>query len=444
MSQKFENESFSISLEEKPGCVVTASVLIFPKLLEDLRKKTIKAIKKGITLPGFRKGKVPDSIVTSKYASSLDKGMREEVVRAAYRSLGELAKKPPLSENAFRHIRIEKLSEEGAEISVSYESFPVVPEVDLGQLSLTETFSEEPIVTEEDMRSGLENVAYFFATKTPVTRNSQEGDFISLSLHVSEGSDEEAGSLVPVFENKYFKLSQDEMSDVFRDKFLNVSTGAKIVEKIESDDIKSFLRGDTLIFTVNSIIEVNVPELDDEKARQVHAESLEDLKEKLRIQLTNKAKNDLHSKKLAAAEKALADSVSFELPETLFKNRLEAVVREKLLNARLIQYCSDAELEERKEEIKREAEEETTRIIKISFLIHSIFQQEKLQISRDELQIALELCSRERFGVNPPKEALTNDVLRELVATARERLTYQKVMEHVLKKCCSQSSTVTA
>ncbi|WP_213358285.1 trigger factor [Chlamydiifrater phoenicopteri] len=440
MSQKFENESFSINLEEKPGCVVTASVIVSPKLLEDLRKKTIKDIKKSITLPGFRKGKAPDSVVISKYASSLDKGLREAVIRAAYQSLCNLAKKPPLSEHAFRYIRIESLNEQGAEVAVSYESFPVVPNVDLDRLSLAEAFPEEPSVSEEDMRLGLENVAYFFATKTPVTRNSQEGDFISLSLHVSEGSDGQEDSLVPVFENKYFKLSQDEMSDVFRDKFLNVATGAKIVEKIESEDIKSFLRGDTLIFTVNSIIEVEVPELDDEKARQVHAESLEDLKEKLRIQLTNKAKNDLHAKKLAAAEKALADAVTFELPETLYKSRLDAIVREKLLNARLIQYCSDAELEERKEEIQKEAEEEATRIVKMSFLIHGVFQQEKLQIAREELQMALELCSRERFGINPPKDAITNDVLKELVATARERLTYQKVMEHVLKKCCSLPS----
>lgn len=442
MPRSLSNEQFSVDLEESPGCIVSALVKVSPEVLNKLNKQALKKIKKEITLPGFRKGKAPDDVIASRYPTNVRKELGELVTQDAYHALSTVGDRRPLSPKAVRSNSITQFDlQEGAKVEFSYEAFPAISDLPWENLSLPQEEAASEI-SDSDIEKGLTNIGMFFATKTPVERPSQEGDFISISLHVSKSNDKNASSAA-IFENKYFKLSEEEMTDAFKEKFLGISTGHRVVETITSPEIQSFLRGDTLTFTVNAVIEVSIPEIDDEKARQLQAESLDDLKAKLRIQLEKQAKDKQLQKRFSEAEDALAMLVDFELPTSLLEERISLITREKLLNARLIQYCSDEELEKRKSELIKEAEEDATKALKLLFLTHKIFSDEKLTISREELQYMMDVCSRERFGQQPPKD-ISNDTLQELVMSARDRLTYSKAIEHVLRKAELLASTPSA
>ncbi|WP_375793854.1 trigger factor [Chlamydia sp. 12-01] len=431
MSRNFSNEQFSINLEEQSGCIVSAVVKTTPQLLDKLHKQAVKKIKKDIVLSGFRKGKAPDEIIVSRYPSQVIKELNQLLIQSAYQALSTVGDRRPLSPQAIKSTSVAKADlKEGGQVDFTYEAFPVISDISWDKLSLA---AETPIkgITDEDMGKGLLNISYFFATKTPVTRSSQEGDFISLSLHVSKQNEERTPSAI--FENKYFKLSEEEMTDSFKEKFLGISAGHRVTEIIASPDIQSFLNGDVLTFTVNAVIEVVAPELDDEKARQLQAESLEDLKKKLRVQLENQAKDKQHQQRFTEAENALANIIDFDLPTSMLEDRLAMLTREKLLNARLIQYCSDEELEDKKSDLLKEAEAEAKKTLKLFFLANKIFTDEKLVISREELQYMMDICSRERYGMQPPRD-ISNEALQELVMAARDRLTYHKAMEAVLSK----------
>lgn len=409
-----------------------ASVQVAPEFLGKLHKQAIKKIKKEITIPGFRKGKAPDDAITARYSGHIQQELNQLFVQAAYQALSEVGDRRPLSPKAILSTSIIKSDvNEGGHIKFTYEAFPVVPSIEWEKISLAEEAASQEI-SEEEMQKGLVNIAHFFAVKTPVTRPSQEGDFISLSLHVSQ-RDQEERSPAAVFENKYFKLCDEDMTDTFKAKFLNVSAGHRVTEVIHSPEIQSFLNGDLLTFTVNAVIQVDVPELDDEKARQLQADSLEDLKNKLRLQLETQANNRKHQQRFTEAENALASTTDFDLPKSMLDERMEILTREKLLNARLIQYCSDDELEGKKADLINEAKEEAKKSLKLFFLANKIFNEEQLTISREELQHMMDVCSRERFGLQPPRD-ISNDVIQELVMIARDRLTYNKAIEVILSK----------
>ncbi|WP_348663294.1 trigger factor [Chlamydia vaughanii] len=432
MSRNFSNEQFSVNLEEQPGCVVSAVVQTTPNLLEKLQKQAVKKLKKDVALPGFRKGKAPDETIISRYPNQVTKELNQLLIQSAYHALSNVGDRRPLSPKAIKSTSVVKADlNEGGQVDFTYEAFPVMPDISWEKLSLPEEAPAKDI-TDEEMEKGLLNIAYFFATKTPVTRPSQEGDFISLSLHVSKQDQEEVAPAA-IFENKYFKLCEEEMTDSFRAKFVGISAGHRVTEVISSPEIQSFLNGDILTFTVNAVIEVVAPELDDEKARQLQAESLEDLQKKLRIQLENQAKDKQNQQRFIEAENALASIVNFDLPLSMLEERKDMLTREKLLNARLIQYCSDEELEKKKADLLKEAEEEAQKTLKLFFLANKIFTDEKLVISREELQYMMDVCSRERFGMQPPRD-ISNEVLQDLVMAARDRLTYHKALERVLSK----------
>lgn len=276
-SRDFSNDLFSINIEETAGCVVSAKVQANPLVTQKCHKEALKTVKKNIVLPGFRKGKAPDNIIEARYSSQVEKELRQLLLRDSFEALSQLCDRKPLSSKAVRSSTVDSCSAvSGGTVSFLYEAFPIIPSLPWEQLALPEP---EPVkeISDEDLENGLKNVSYFFATKTPVTRPSQEGDFVSLSLYVSK-----KGALnstpTAIFENKYFKISEEDMTDSFKAKFLNVSTGHRVEEEIGSKDIQSFLNGDLLTFTVNAVIEISSPEMDDEKARQLQAESLEDLK----------------------------------------------------------------------------------------------------------------------------------------------------------------------
>ncbi|AID37630.1 trigger factor [Chlamydia muridarum str. Nigg] len=428
-SRDFSNDLFSINIEETAGCVVSAKVQANPLVTQKCHKEALKTVKKNVVLPGFRKGKAPDNIIEARYATQVEQELRRFLLRASFEALSQMCDRKPLSPKAVRSSTVDSCNAaDGGVVSFLYEAFPVIPSLPWEQLNLSDP---EPVkeISDEDLENGLKNVAYFFATKTPVTRPSQEGDFISLSLHVSKKGDLNSNP-VAIFENKYFKISEEDMTDAFKARFLNVSTGHRVEEEIASEDIQSFLNGDLLTFTVNAVIEISSPEMDDEKARQLQAESLEDLKKKLRIQLENQAKEEHHQKRFSAAEDALAQLIDFDLPQSLLQEREEILSREKLLNARLVKYCSDSELEEQKQTLLEEAKADARKAVKLLFLTQKVFSEKELSISREELQRMMDVCSRERFGAHPPKD-ISNEMLQELVLAARDRLTYHKAIEAI-------------
>ncbi|ANH78644.1 trigger factor [Candidatus Chlamydia sanziniae] len=438
MLRNLSNEQFSVDLEESPGCVVSAKVKTSSERVNKLHKQALKKVKKDITLPGFRKGKAPDNLIISRYPEPVRKTLNELLIQDSYHALSIVGDRRPLSPKAIQSTSVTKANlKEGGQVEFTYEAFPRIPKIHWESFSLPAAPSITE-VSEEDFKKGLTSIAFFFATKTSVARLSQEGDYISLSLHITKAKS--PSSSIAIFDNKYFKLSEEEMTDAFKAKFVGVASGHQVIEYVSSPEIQAFLNGDTLIFTVNAVIEVIVPELDDEKARQLQANSLEDLQAKLRIQLEKQAKNTQFQQHFAAAENALAMMVDFELPTTLIKERITMLTREKLLNARLIQYYSDEELEARKSELLKEAEEEAKKALKLLFLTQKIFIDEQLTISREELQYMMDVCSKERFGAQPPKD-ISNEILQELITAARDRLTYHKAIENAIAKAAGSTET---
>lgn len=428
----FSNDQFTVELDENLGCAVSATVNLVPSFVSKLNKDAVKKVKKDILIPGFRKGKAPDEVIATNYAASVQQQLHRLILDAGYRALATVGNRPPLSPQAIKSASVEKMDcSEGGRVTFTYEAFPIVPKIDLEAISLPEEEPQE-VVSDEELNAGLQNIAYMFATKTPVTRPSAEGDFISLSLHVSDSNNPSAAP-VPIFENKYFKLSEEDMSDTFKVKFLNVSAGHKVIENIQSSDIQDLLKGNSLTFSVNAVIEISVPELDDEKARQLKADSLDDLKTKLRVRLENQAQEKKEQKRFSQAEDALANSVHFDIPATMLQERISTLNKEKLLNARLIQYCSDEELEAKKLDLLKEAEADAEKSLKLFFLTRKIFADEQLTMTREEIQAMVDMCARERFGIQPLQN-ISNEELQAIVTTAKERLTYKKAIEAVLSK----------
>ncbi|MEG1542518.1 MAG: trigger factor [Victivallaceae bacterium] len=430
MIKNFENASYRLELEELPGCRVSVDIKVSPETARDAHKKALKVLKKDMNLPGFRKGKAPDEIVEKSLGQELSKKRAQFVVEGAYKATLELSGIFPLSG---RHVdTVDLISfdlNEGACVRLAYEAFPKVPSVEWENVKLQEK-EEVLTISDEDLAKGLDEIRFFLANRVSLGTSAVEGDFLTLSLFIGN----QEGEKTPIFRNQLFKLCDDEMTPVFKDKLLGLKKGDTITDTVSYADLKDSLRGDTLVFVVDDVLKLELPELTDETARALKADSLNDLKQKLKIQLENRKADEIRSKRFMLAETTLAQSIDFELPQTFLKEKTDDFRRERLIHLRLVKSQTDDEIERQEEEISAYARQKAEEFVKLTFLAKQVFTQEKLGYSREELQHAIEMCSREKFGGTPPPRDLSNRDIQEIVDTAKERLVYRKAIEAVLEK----------
>ncbi len=430
----FQNDFYSIEKEEFPECLVSTKVTVSSIEVNNTYNEVLKKLKKSISIPGFRKGKVSEDIIKDRYNSELNRNWHDALIRNALKNVISLTKISPLNQQSIRKIDIVSCElDKDSTILIEFERYPEVPSIDWNDFSCKLNGDSE--ISEKDISEGLENLSYYFATTHSLNREAKRDDFIILSLKISQNEENERF----LFEKKRFKLSEEDMNEKFLKKFLGLTKGTILKEKINHQEIATYLQGNTLSFILDDVVSLELPQLDDDKAKQLKADSLDDLKIKLKVQLETQAKNKVFEENLIKLEEALASLVDFQLPKSLITAKLATLKQNKLLSMRLVDYLDDEEILEKEELINQEIQKEAKKQLKITFLVRKIFDQEKLSYSKEELNSTLEICSKERFLSNPsqPPE-ITQNLLDELVSTAKERLIYQKALNLAKLKACAK------
>jgi trigger factor len=134
VSQKFQGEHVKATITKNPGCKVHLEVEVDATAVGASYAKALHLVKKEVSIPGFRKGKVPDDVVIKNFASAIDREWRDLTARAAFHDGLALVKCNPLSQNAVQKVVTKKISKEGAEIHFDYESEPVIPTLDFSSI----------------------------------------------------------------------------------------------------------------------------------------------------------------------------------------------------------------------------------------------------------------------------------------------------------------------
>lgn len=72
-NQSFQNENISMTLTREPFCRVHLDVIVTPKAVKASHHQAMRNINKEVSVPGFRKGKAPESMVLKNFGSHVEK-----------------------------------------------------------------------------------------------------------------------------------------------------------------------------------------------------------------------------------------------------------------------------------------------------------------------------------------------------------------------------------
>ncbi len=384
---EFQNDNINAKITHKPGCQVRMDVEISPVAVQAAYDKGMKAVRKEVSVPGFRKGKVPDDILKHNFAQAIDKESRDIVLQTAFSEALELSKLRPFTRNSLKRSELKKCSKEtGATAIFELEVEPQVPDIDY---STIETKQEQlrPIDQAAINRS-YRQLQLMHATWEQITdRACKDGDFIDLDIDVTEHPAHN------VCVNQLFLVKKDEMPKWLYDTVI----GMQIDESKESEAKPSQEDPSHVIayenenakkqcrVTLKAIKHAILPEENEEFAQKFGVKSVEELKGFVEERLKKEEEQYANEVARYNLRKELLQKYPFSLPHSL----VEAEVRGRLA------YCkqgSDMQkgaipLDTTKENaLKDQLEAEARGFFMWMFLMRQVTPQAEVSITQADLE----------------------------------------------------------
>lgn len=285
----------------------------------------LKKAQKTVVINGFRKGKVPMSVLQQRFGAGVRQEVLGEVVNKSY---GEALEKEEIRPAGQPTIEPLEDVQEGQDFSYT-AVFEVYPEVELGELSKIKLEKAESTVEDSDIDEMIETLRKQNAVWDVVERPAEDGDTVVIDFKGSiDGEEFDGGSA----EGSNLVLGSGQMIPGFESGIIGMKAGeTRNVEVTFPEDYQAEnLKGKDAVFaiTLNEVKESTLPELDEEFMAKFGVEE-GDL-EAFKTEIRSNMERELENKALAFVKNqvmdALCDEHEFDLPQSMVK---EEIVRAK-------------------------------------------------------------------------------------------------------------------
>ena len=395
-------------------------------------KKIYNENKRHFKLHGFRAGKVPFEYVIKYYGVEVfyEDASREVIINDLEKFMDDEKSKNVLPLEPRVDVK-EVDYEKGLKAEVIYQ---LEPKVELGKYKGIELKREEIKVTDKEVEEHILEEAKKNARIEEVSKKSKKGHILNIDFEgftknekeelvafaggKGEGYDLKLGSntFIPGFEDQLIGTKKDE------EKEINV----KFPEEYHAKE----LAGKDAIFKVkiNTVKEEIVPKIDEELAKDLGYETLEELqketKQNLELEKETKQKRELE---VQAGNKVLESSkveVSHEEIHHTFHQMMEGFARQGISMEMFAQMLGKTP-----EELHDEYEKEIEKNTKLQYILVEIANKEKLAVEDKEIDAELERKSAE-FSDKPSVEQLIK--YEPLVREVTRNIQVKKAMEFIL------------
>jgi trigger factor len=335
-----------------------------------------------VTIPGFRKGKVPAAIIDQRIGRGavLEEAVNEELPKAydaavrehGLRPLGQ----PDVDVTGFA---------DGAALAFTAE-VDVRPEFELPDYHGLAVTVPDAEVTDAEVQEQVDGLRGRFASLTTVERAAETGDFVTLDLAASrDGTPIEDATATGLS----YEIGSGDLLEGLDEAITGLSAG-------ESATFTAALRGGEhegveadVQATVSAVRIRNLPEADDDFAQLASEfDTLEELADDLRTRLVDYKKLEQGIQARDRVLDALLEQVDLPLPE-------------RLVQAQVDDHFDDGHGDTAHRE---EVVEQTRKALKAQFVLDAVAANEELQVGEGELTEYL-VRQAPRYGLSPEQFA---------------------------------------
>lgn len=391
---------------------------------------------KAATVPGFRPGHAPTSVVRARYKSEIrTEVLRELLPEAVHDAITEhsLAALGEPNVELDNTTALERLGEEPLTLKVGVE---VLPEVKLETYKGLEVTRRKRPITDEDVDKMIDNLRDASASLQPVEdRASQLGDTVTINARGKFIDEPEAEDIK--VDDVEVVLGGPGVQQEFTDNLtgVNADDSRTFLVEYPSDFTSPGLAGKKVEYTtdVTSVRQKELPELDEEWVKSLGGEfdSVDMFKTKVREDLEARSTFESDHNLRDEVIRKLLDAHPFEVPQSLVEQqtqtRLEGVVRQ-MMSRGIDPRTQELNWESAREELKGQAEED----VRASMLLDKIAETENIDVTDEEIDAEIEsIASASRQTKEQVRAALTkNGGERSIAHRLRNRKALDLLVEN--------------
>lgn len=336
-----------------------------------------------VSIPGFRKGKVPRQLIDQRVGrgtvlnEAINNALPDFYTKAAREHDVLVVGRPTVD---IKELKDNELVKFEVEVDIR-------PEVKLPDFSTIELSVDDVAVSDKDVDEQIEALRTRFGTLTTIEKDAASGDFVTIDLVAKlDGKEVEGGTANGIS----YEVGSNRMIDG-----LDVALeGMKVGEtKTFDTQLVGMKDGETgqVTVTLQAVKKRELPDLNDEFAKLASEfETLDELKTDARERLSRLKTMEQGAQARDNLLKHLLDTVEILVPEQLVADEVHDHLEK------------ENRLED--ETHRKEVTEEITRSVRADFLLDSIVKAEEVQVTEAELTEYL-IRTAARYGMSPDQFA---------------------------------------
>lgn len=355
---------------------------------KDVSKELDKAynkLKKEVNLKGFRRGKVPTSVLKKNFKEQVEAEVGEKLVQSTY---FDAVEKENIDAVVHPNIKAHSFNEDGTFVYVA--EVDIKPVFDLKEYKGLEI--EKPVteVTDEEVDAKIEELR----REHSVLKNADDDYAIQkddVAMVDFQGFHDGKAMKEVHNENYSVDVGSGSLGDEFEAKLIGMKKGEKTLYEVDfpADYPNPVMAGKKVEFKVDlkGIKERIKPAIDDEFAKDVNAEyeSVDDLKNDMRKQLLEEKETALKGDLDDRIMHKLIEDNDFEIPERLVLYEIEEMIKQTEANLEK----SGLTLESaglNREELATRNREVAEKRVRGDFLLKKVAEIEEIKIEDEDIE----------------------------------------------------------
>ena len=353
-------------------------------------KKHVLVHFKDAKVDGFRKGHVPADVLEKKFKKEIEGEILNHIISEEYRKAVEENNLSPIAD-----IKLEKYEDNEDNVEVVF-TIPVLPEITLGDYKSVKVEKEALDVNDEKVNAEIEIMRSNAGKLKEVADDEAAKDKDVANINFEGFVDGEAfdGGKAEGFD---LTLGSKSFIDTFEDQIIGHKKGDKFdvnvtfPEEYHAENLK----GKPAVFKVkvNSIKRKEEAELNEDLAKELGYDSVEDLKAKTKENLIKREETRIENEYKGKVVDAVVEGVNFEIPEAIVEREIQFQINRfaqqlQMQGMSLNQYfeMTGQNIEKMRESIKESAEKS----VKRDLVLNEIAKVEKVEATEEEVNAELD------------------------------------------------------
>ncbi len=414
------NESLEVAIENLADLKRKIVVTVPQDTVKEAYNKIFNSMKEKVSIKGFRKGKIPQSLLEKRFEKVMKSEAIESLVPEYYEKAIKQENLKPAVRPQFDDLEIDKKKP-----MVFSATFEIYPEFDLPDPSVYGLEKKEAVFTDEEIQEQRERHLNNAATFALKDGEAAEGDQVVMDF-VGKVEDE---TIAEANDQKYILGSKQ-----FLPEFEAALTGMKKEEEKDfdlnfpSDYNEEKLRDKTAQFsvTVKEVNQTQLPEMDEAFFARYgdKVKSEEEFNQFIEDEVKFRKEHEIKTENHKMVKEKLNEVLDFNVPEQLQQEETSIRLKQAKQDP-ANKESADSVLEEK---VKQEALEQ----LRFSILVQKVLDDEEIKTDENEVYRRFEMnCAM--MGIRP-EDLIKEEYGRQIYQQTYGMITEETVLDFIIEK----------